>query len=157
MNSLVSTETAEAITARVEQRKRSILDTIESYRRYIATNEERLAEVEAQTVRLFEVKLMLEAAGFTPELDSWCDSLSLTLKDEGELKGLYPLVGRFNGEGRSVDLVNPRKKLIRVTLTSIQHPFLSVRFETRLPAGAACRIERVKTKARVEARLVCTA
>lgn len=145
---------AAAIDERVRRRRADIEQTLASYRRSIEAELAQLSEVEAKVLQLFAVKARLEAAGLPCKVRNWSDHIEVeTTKDR--LVDVYRAVGRLDGRNKSVDLVNPRKRLVRVTLAAVAYPFVTVTYQTHLPAGARCRIEATKTKARTEHRLVC--
>ena len=154
-NAIVPTALANEISENVERKLSSLRESIESYQRYIANKVEDMKKVEAQFIEVFAVKARLEAAGFKPAYSWWTEGLRLDI-DQKQLTAAYEVLGRFDGRGAEKDIVDSRKRLVKVTLTSVKHPFVAVSYVTKLPKrGAKCRIETVRVKARTEKRLVC--
>jgi hypothetical protein len=152
---IATPDLAREISEEVERRKKDLTTSIECYRGYIARKEQQLTEVEGKVIEMFEVKAQLEAAGFQARIESWTDSLKVSIEKD-QLTAIYGVVGRFDGKNAIKDIENSSKRLVRVTLTPVKYPFVSVSYITKLPKrGAKCRIETVKVKARTEKRLIC--
>jgi hypothetical protein len=64
---------------------------------------------------MFEVKARLEAAGFQPRIESWSDTLRVTIEKD-QLTAIYGVVGRFDGKNAVKDIEESRKRLVRVTV-----------------------------------------
>ncbi len=151
---ILTADAAREITARVNTKRADVESSIARYERYIANEREKLTRVEDETTNFFAVKARLQAAGFAVRASTWAETLEVNV-DRTQLTEVYKLIGRLNGEHASKEIVDPRKRLIRVTLPSVRHPFVSVVYQTKLPRGAKCKIETVKYKARTEKFLVC--
>src|SRR4051812_2095244 len=121
MTAPVLPELAAAIDERVRRRRTDIEQTVASYRRYIETELAQLAEVEAKVLTLFAVKARIEAMGLPCKVWTWSDHIEVeTTKDR--LVEVYRAVGRLDGKNRTVDLVNARKKLVKVSLAAVNYP-----------------------------------
>lgn len=152
---IVSETLAQDITAEVERRQRELQDSIRRYEEYIANKREEMTKVEGKLIEVFGVKARLEAAGFQVTYDRWSECLRVTIEQK-QLTALYQVVGRFDGRNAEKEIEDSRKRLVRVRLTPVKYPFVSVSYVMKLPKrGAKCRIETVKVKARTEKRLVC--
>ncbi len=151
---IVTDEVAAEITARVNTKKGDIESSIARYERYIENEREKLNQVEDATTNFFAVRARLQAAGFDVKVSSWNESLEVNV-DRTQLTEVYKLIGRLNGEYAAKEIVDSRKRLIRVSLPSVRHPFVNVVYQTKLAKGAKCKIETVKYKARTEKVLVC--
>lgn len=152
---LTTLAVATAISERVTDRTNEINDTIRRYEGYIAAEREQLTKVESEVIELFEVKVRLEAAGFSPTISSWNNTLRLEI-DKKQLTAAYGILGRFDGRNAVKEIEDPAKRLVRVILTPVKFPLVSVSYVAKLPRrGGRCRIETVRVKARTEKRLVC--
>ncbi len=151
---IVSNEVAAEITARVNTKKADIESAIARYERYIESERVKLTKVEEATTNFFAVKARLQAASFDVKVSTWAETLEVSV-DRTQLTEVYKLIGRLNGEYASKEIVDPRNRLIRVSLPSVRHPFVSVVYQTKLPKNAKCKIETIKYKARTEKILVC--
>ncbi len=152
--SVVTNDVAKAIADRVSAKKSELENSIAAYERYITEKRKAIENLEEQTTNFFGVKAQLEANGFEVKVCTWTDRLTVNI-DKKQLTDVYKVIGRLNGESANKEIVDSRKRLIRVSLRAVKHPFVNVTYQTKLAKGAKCKIETVKYKARTEKVLTC--
>lgn len=157
----MSPENTTACEAAVETARKSVTELIASYERHIARQRELLDKLPAQVAAIFEVKETLAQAGFTATYGSWSRTLELDVTED-QLPEVYAAVGRLDGSQLSKELVDPAKRIVRITMPCVAHPFLTVSYKKQLPTANSkigkslkCKIVTVREPARVVKQLVC--
>lgn len=157
----MSPENVTAMEKAIESARQSIGELIASYERHIARLRTKLDAVPAQVAAIFEVKETLAQAGFTAYYGSWSRTLELDVTED-QLPEVYAAVGRLDGSQLSKELVDPAKRIVRITMPCVAHPFLTVSYKKQLPAANSkigksmkCKIVTVREPARVVKQLVC--
>lgn len=69
------------------------------------------------------------------------------------LVALRTILGSLKVSGK--DVCDGRRKLLEVCLTPPAYPGIRIRYRTKLPKGAKCRIERTRHRAYISHNLVC--
>ena len=72
-----------------------------------------------------------------------------------KLTAVYQAIGRLDPQSVCKDIADPAKKLVRVSINSVQYPFVTVVYDHKLRDTDKCRIESVTVPEHVEHRLVC--
>lgn len=122
---------------------------------------ERIASIEKHRL----VIPMLDAEGVPMKFHSWDDQSSLDidlgLRPESrrgkaefarQLVAIRRILGRLRMTGQ--DVGDHRKRLVQVSLGSHDYPRVRIRYTTRLPKGAKCKIV-TKRRSYVTSSLVC--
>jgi hypothetical protein len=113
---------------------------------HIEYDKDRRAELAALPARILAAHALvarLHAAGFHQAHVYYDEEVRVDVTQK-DLTKLYHVVGRLKAAG--TDLVDARKRLMRVSLACVAHPTLAVSYERKLPkTGAKCKIVREKT------------
>ncbi len=96
----------------------------------------------------------LKAAGFKPQTKSYCLDISVEVKEK-RLADVARAVGHLDPDTIDKDIVDPGKKLVRISHAVARYPFVTVNYVRKLKADDKCRIVTEEVPARVEHRLVC--
>jgi hypothetical protein len=105
---------------------------------------------------VFQAAALLDAAGFeVPVISNYnCTGFHLDI-ERGDLQRVYGAVGRLKLDGK--DIVDCKKRTIRVSLKAAEYPCITFCYVTKLPRKAKCKIVTCRQKAYRYKTLVCEA
>jgi uncharacterized coiled-coil protein SlyX len=130
----------------------SVEDDIATLYKRISEKRRQIEEIPTKLTQMAEVVKKLNEAGFPCDISFWSDMIYVETSQD-KLTALHKVIGRMKYLYK--DVKDPRKKLVEVTLSSVRHPFINVKYVKKLPNGAKCRIVTTKHKAYTSYGLVC--
>lgn len=149
-------EEIDAEAARLaEYAKGRLTQSIGYYQKHIAEYEKERDGAEAKAQALVAMKAKLKAAGFECFIADWDMTVNVDI-EEAQIPAVYEIVGRLKGEEAEKEIVDAKKRLVRVTVEPADYPFVRVSYQTKLAKNAKCRIETIRHKATREKKLVCS-
>jgi hypothetical protein len=119
-------------------------------REVLASNAERLQSID----QTYQAAALLDAAGFeVPTFTNWNNDGFHLEVEQRDLPRVYRALGRLKLAGK--DLADCKKRLIKIALRPVDYPSIVIRYQTKLPRKAKCKIVTVREKARRYKSLVC--
>jgi hypothetical protein len=126
----------------------------EYHREALASAERSLKERKERIDATFQGAAWLSGAGFTvPPIHKYNWNDLQVAVEKTELKRVHDALGRLKLSGKHID--DCKKRIIRVDLTPVAYPSITISYTTKLPRKAKCKIVTQRQRAYTYKTLLC--